>query len=189
MSLESIACHRCGTLLDVADGVRFVTCRSCNTALSVQRSASSAWTEPTTEERLDRLEDSVDQLAVRNELDALDRQWDRERDDYAFRTRHGYRHFPTKAGSVGMGVLVAVFGLMWTFMASGMLWRANDAFHDAPPGFGPSLFDNFFPLFGLLFVAFGIGAGIYGYRLAERYEAAKAGYEQKRAAIEAKLKR
>ncbi len=190
MSLESVACNRCGALLEIASGVRFVTCRSCNTALNVQRSATSTWTEPTPEERLDRIEENIDQLAVRNELDALDSRWDRQREEYMYRTRYGGRHLPTKTGSVVMGIVVALFGAFWTAVAAGMSWGMGNAFDGAGLGGGGlgSVF-NCFPLFGLLFIAVGIGAAIYGYHRAGQYEAAKANYEAKRAEIERKLSR
>lgn len=183
MSLESVACNRCGSLLDVPPAARFITCRACNSSLSVQRSATSVWTEPTTEDRLERLEENVDRLASRDELDRLDRQWEREREEYMISNKHGVRSLPNKSASVIMGVVVSVFGAMWMIFAFGI----TSGFGDMPGG--PGGMAGIFPFFGLVFIAFGVGMAIWSYQRAEQYEQAKARYEQRRAQLESELRR
>jgi hypothetical protein len=126
--------------------------------------------------QLGELSRQMDEVARRQELADIDRAWDRERENY-FATgtsggthdAHGhyvggtpYRYIPTRGGSVGMGVFAAVAGLIWMVFASSI-------------GAGP------FALFGLVFIAFGIGVAVYNYNKAAGYEDAHARYLRRRA--------
>jgi len=60
--------------------------------------------------------------------------------------KHGVRQLPSRAGSVVGGLFVTGFGIFWIMMA-GSATRMSSNSH----GVG-----SMFPLFGILFVAFGI---------------------------------
>jgi hypothetical protein len=170
MSIENVACTRCGALMEIEPSVHLVTCRACGTTLAIHRNDSSAWTEPTaTDEvaaRLDAVEAAADQLAVRSELDALDRQWERDRQQHMILLHSGVRKVPDKTTSILIGVAIGVFGVAWMAITAGLSW---------------------IPLLGLLFIAFGVGVAIWAYRKAVMYQQGQERYQARRAELEKKL--
>ena len=113
-------------------------------------------------QRTERIEDQLSELSSRQEVEDLDRQWERERESYMISDKHGHRRVPTVAGSVFGGIAAAVFGIVWTVMAANM-------------GGGG------FALFGLIFIVAGIGMSIYSYTKAQDYLAAQRRYRRRRA--------
>ena len=110
-----------------------------------------------------RIEEQVGQLAIESELNAIDAQWDRERETYMITGNNGVKKLPTVAGSVVGGVIVVVFGIFWTAPAASM-------------GGGG------FAAFGVLFILFGIGVSAYSYGKAQAYLAAERRYRRRRSA-------
>lgn len=169
MALESVACNNCGAPLQVPEGANFVTCVHCNTQLSIKRTGNARFTEA-----IEDLREQVEKLTRQNELEALDREWELEKESFMVANKHGRRHLPTKTGSLIGGVVIAVFGLFWTTMAFGITSKASHF----GGGFGPAF--SCFPLFGLVFVAGGIAMSIYAYRKAGDYEQAHRRYKRRR---------
>ena len=131
--------------------------------LSSQAAGSGAGTDPAMKQHLK-------DITRHNEVEQLDRQWALERDQYMVAGRYGGRHLPSKGMSLLGGVVIAVFGIFWMVMASNITGGM---------GGGPSLF----PLFGLLFIAVGVGMSIYSFTKASQYEEAHARYRRRRAEL------
>jgi hypothetical protein len=126
--------------------------------------------------RLEEMSRQMGEIARRQKVADIDRAWEAERLQYTVTgTRGGthdaqghyvggvpYTYVPTRANSVVMGVIVAGFGIVWTVFAAGAGGGA-------------------FALFGLIFIAFGVGSAIYAYNKAERYEEAYRAYQRRRA--------
>jgi hypothetical protein len=106
------------------------------------------------------------------ELARLDREWAMERESFLVAGKYGRRYLPTEGGSIATGIVVVVFGLFWTAMASGITGMGAGA------GFGGVF--GLFPLFGLLFIGVGVAASVGGYRKAQAYRAAEARYRERR---------
>ena len=81
--------------------------------------------------------EQINDLQRRSEIAELDRQWELEREQFYVTDKHGHRGLPSKGGSVVSGVVLTVFGVIWTVFAANM---------------GGGLF----ALFGVVFVAFGL---------------------------------
>ena len=111
------------------------------------------------------------------EINFLDREWDRESDKYKVTGHYGHRHTPTKGSSVFMGVAILAFGIFWVAMTSSI-----------SSGFGGRGF-SLFPLFGVLFICFGVGMSIWSYQQAERYEKAHQRYRQRRRELTSKRRK
>jgi hypothetical protein len=145
--------HEAGSLTDA----EFAAAKA--KVLSSQAAGSGAGTDPAMKRHLK-------DIKRHNDVEQLDRQWALERDQYMVAGNYGVRHLPSKGMSVLGGVVIAVFGIFWTAMAANM-------------GGGAS----FFPLFGLLFVAVGVGMSIYSFTKASQYEEAHARYRRRRAEL------
>lgn len=165
MILETLSCNNCGAPLQVPETANFVTCNHCETQLAIHRSATAAWTE-----QLDELGRQTDQLAVQvarltaeNKRASLDRDWDRAKQQYMIADKHGRRRVPNSTMSIVGAVVTAGFGIFFTVFAGAMS--------------GP------FALFGIVFVVFAIGIGLYGHSKAKEYQAAHRRYRRKRASI------
>jgi Short C-terminal domain len=118
----------------------------------------------------DRPEDSgvkghLHEIRHQNDIAQLDREWAMERDRYMVAGRWGYRYVPSRGMSLLGGVVITVFGVIWTMMTVSM----------GAPGF--------FPLFGVVFILFGLGASAYAFIKASEYEAGYKRYRQRRAAL------
>jgi hypothetical protein len=182
MSLESVSCNQCGTLLHVAPDTRFVTCAHCGTPLAVHRTGTSIFTEavgegtPPGPAPLDDVRQQLDEISREQEVARIDREWDREREQYMVTGsaggsyvdgRHvgGYpvRSVPTKGGSAGMGAVAVIGGLVWMIFVGSMGGGA-------------------FALFGVVFIVFGLVMALYTWSKADAYEQAEAAYRRRRAA-------
>jgi hypothetical protein len=104
---------------------------------------------------------------LQNQIAQLDRQWEIERKDYMIRGKHGHSYVPGKASSIIGGGVIICFGLFWTLMATSITSRGPDSF-------------SFFPLFGVLFILFGIGISTHAHLKAEKHDVAKRRYQQRR---------
>ena len=117
-------------------------------------------------ERLEQIEETtrqiserLDQISAYQEVEALDREWDEEKESYKVSTKHGSK-IPTKLESVIGGIFITGFGIFWTIMA-GMAF---------PP----------LALVGLFFVGFGLFQAVSCYSKAEKYQLAEKRYRRRR---------
>ncbi|MDQ5825686.1 MAG: hypothetical protein M3441_15950 [Chloroflexota bacterium] len=122
MEIESLSCQKCGGPLDVPTSADFVTCGYCGSALAVRRNGSAHYTE-----LLERLEQHTQYLAgrteylrLRDEVEALDAEWQRERRRYLMRRLSGSLRAPTRTYlSSSIAVAVAACALTaWWFYAT-----------------------------------------------------------------------
>lgn len=124
----------------------------------------------------EHLGEQLAEVRYQNELARIDREWEQEKERYTVPGQHGRREIPTAGAGVGGGIVIGVFGVIWTAMAVAITGSA--------PNFGPFAIAKLaFPLFGVLFTAGGIWMGIHVYRKADAYNKAFAAYQQRRAAV------
>jgi hypothetical protein len=167
MTTEKLNCNNCGATLEVPTTARFVTCSQCGTQLSIQRSGGVSYTEAASGPALREMADRLDEITRQNELARIDREWEIEREQYMRFGRYGARYRPTVAMSVTTGVIGLVGGAFWTLFTLSVV---------QPMG----AFGLFFPLFGVFFMAMGVGTALYNYNLAQRYDQGYAAYQQRR---------
>lgn len=120
--------------------------------------------------------DQLEEIKAQNELAQLDRGWELERENYMVTGKYGNKHIPGQASSLFGGIFLVAFGIFWTVMASSI----------TSSGFGPGPgggFSSFFPLFGVLFILFGIGVSITGFIKAGKYRDAHEKYQRRRRAL------
>lgn len=176
--MESLNCNSCGAPLQIPTTTNYVRCDHCQTNLRVQRSDGATFTEA-----VDRLAETTEDLAVQvnrlsrqNELNALDSEWERERESYMMSGKHGRRYLPTEASTGGtlFGIVAAV---LWTVFASVLTSGA--------PDFMPfSIFKFVFPAFGVFIVVSLIFSLANNQRRAAQYVEAEDRYLRKRKALQ-----
>nr|WP_166830824.1 hypothetical protein [Thalassoroseus pseudoceratinae] len=147
-----------------------MTCTHCDSRLAVHRTQNTRFTEV-----IDDLREQVAKLTKHKDIEALDREWEAERQSLMITGKHGHTHVPTKGGTVIGGVVISGFGVLWTIFAFGITSQI-------PVGFA-----KIFPLFGVIFVTAGIAMSIHAYRKAELYEQAERRYRQQRATLLSRL--
>lgn len=162
MNVEEVICNNCGASLDVTEDTNYVSCRHCGSRLVVRQTENVRFTEV-----LSELKEQVDKLTQQNEVEALDRQWESEKESYMVTGKHGHRSLPTRTGSVIGGVVIAAFGIFWTIVSSGIAG-----------GFGGPF--TLFPLFGVIFVIGGIAMSVHSYSKAVAYENAQRRHQRRR---------
>jgi len=188
MKLLSLTCQHCSAPLEVPAKITQLTCQFCGTRLQVQRTGSAAYTEALDEvsQQVQRVADSTEQIRIEQELARLDRDWQLGRERFMVRGKDGELNVPVKAGVLTGGVIVIVFGIFWTVMASGIAAAAG--FGIGAAGGGPlRLLPGFFPCFGVLFVIFGIVNVVTGYRKAVEFEQSQQQYHKERCRLLAEL--
>ena len=163
MRLESVTCNHCGAPLQVPEGTKYVTCLHCDRQLTVIESGGARFTQV-----VEELHAQVARLTRQNEAEALDRAWEREKEQYLETDKDGFKRIPTKSDSVVGGVIIAAFGTAWTIFACGI---AGGEFG----GLGWLI-----PLFGIGFVVIGLIRAVSNYQNAERYEQAHREYQERR---------
>lgn len=165
--------------MEVAATTQFATCRHCGAKLSIQRTDTAIFTEilEMLTTKTDQLSEQVNNLSGLTELTVLDREWELDRENYMVTTKHGGRHIPSEAGSIGGGIAITLFGCFWTVMAFAI---TSDA-----PSFGPfAIAQTGFPLFGIIFIIVGIVSSISSYNKAGDYRRAQQRYRRRRAEIQ-----
>lgn len=183
MQIEKISCNSCGAPLEVAVTTKFATCGHCSAKLSIQRTETATFTEILEQltAKTDQLSDQVTNLAGYTELASLDREWQLEQENYMVTGKHGVKYIPSEAGSIGGGVAITLFGLIWTVMASTTTSMA--------PSIGPlAVAKVVFPLFGVVFIAAGIMFSILSYNKAGEYRRAQQRYRRRRAEIQSRTR-
>jgi len=108
---------------------------------------------------------SLDDIRFQNELARLDREWELEREKLMVTGRNGGRHIPSEGSNVFGGIVIGVFGLLWTMAV---------AYIDPT---------DIFPLFGIVFVIFGISLCANGFKKAGEYRQAEQEYQERRAKL------
>ena len=108
------------------------------------------------------LNDEMAYLRVQNEINQLDRDWDRERESYMVRGRYGSRSIPGEGTSILGGIFIVGFGLFWTISVASM---------GAP---------SFFPIFGVLFILVGAVTSFTSFSTAGQYKEAERRYRERR---------
>ena len=87
--VEPLRCNGCGAPLSVPESANFVTCQHCRAQLAARRNESAAYTEVLEEftKQTAELRGQVRKLTLQNELEALDREWERQRERTTWSTR------------------------------------------------------------------------------------------------------
>lgn len=133
-------------------------------------------TEQPTADDVSKLESELAELRAEKELERIDREWEAEREQFMVSDKNGAKSLPTTGGSLVMGVVGAVFGVIWTAMAIGITSGA--------PDFGPfAIAKVVFPIVGVAITVGAIAMGFVGARKATEYEQAHAAYQARRAAV------
>ena len=146
METQAISCNHCGAPLQVQATTRFVTCGHCGSNLRIERSKDAIFTEVLEDLRTTQSEMAADleTLRLQNELERIDREWERESRRYEIVSENGRRSTPGTGSSIAAvlgGGAAVVFVIFWIKMSAEM---------GAPA---------VFPLFGiamLIAVVFGI---------------------------------
>ena len=101
-------------------------------------------------------------------VEQLDREWELERENYMITNKYGAKFIPQKWSSVLGGILIVGFGIFWTIMAIAMVSNS------------PFAFAGVFPIFGVLFVIFGLAMSVRSAKKADEYEKAHQRYADRR---------
>lgn len=167
MKIEALVCSQCGAPLDVPEEVEFVTCGQCQTALVVRRNATVHFTEKleAVGQTTEALADEVASLRYHEELERIDRQWQRQRESLMLSGQYGQKYKPTRAAAVLFMVAIVVF---FTIFGAGS-YAAG-----APP---------MLPSLGIVMGIAGLVYGAILYDRARRYEQAEAAYRRRRASV------
>ncbi len=175
-----LRCDNCGAPLPIPDGVDFVTCTYCGSALIVHRDNGVAYTEvlKKLDKRTVHLANEIELVRLHQMLDDIDRSWDKELESYKIYDGKGPGQLPSEGNAVMRSLSFFLFG-GWMLLV-------------AMIGFGG--FSLFLALVGLGL----IGGGIYflfrNFHKVEAYQKAISLYHARRdkvrlqiADIEAKL--
>jgi hypothetical protein len=168
----------------------YVTCGQCGTSLVIHRTPTSLYTTEVegaagTVPEGPTVQQQLAEMSRQQQLDRIDRAWETEQQQYLMTGSQGsgwvadssapgsfgHRRFvpgtpvtylPTKAAAVFGGLVAVVGGGAWTISAASM-----------------SHADGFW-MFGLVFMAFGVGVALYTYYKAADYEDAYRAYRKRR---------
>ena len=175
MQLESLVCNSCGAPLKVPASANFVTCGHCSSQLQIRRTESTTYTELLTDlvEKTEELSEQVQDLAANSELNAIDNAWRMERESLLVRDKHGKSHVPTKSSSTAAGIMITMFGGLWTAIAISIT-------STAPPDSSFAIAKVLFPAFGVIFIAIGIYNSTSRIKKAKKYEQAERRYRKRR---------
>ncbi|MGA0868549.1 MAG: hypothetical protein ACO3UM_06430, partial [Planctomycetota bacterium] len=102
METQAISCNHCGAPLQVPSSTRFVTCGHCGSQLRIERSKDAIFTEVLEDMRATQTEMAADleTLRLQNELERIDREWDRESHRYEIVGNDGRRSTPGTGSSL-----------------------------------------------------------------------------------------
>jgi hypothetical protein len=164
VQLLDVSCNHCGAPLSLAADVNFATCAHCGSRLQIHHSGGAAYSQvlASIDQRTQRIERDVAAIKANDDVAALDRQWEMQKQEFMANNRRGGPSIPTTGGSIFAGTITIIFGIIWTIGAAGS---------NAPA---------IFPLFGVFFICLGIGHAIYSASKAEAYKEAERQYESRR---------
>ncbi len=171
MESLSVRCNHCGAPLQVSDATRFVTCQFCQSSLEVKRTDSSIFTEEVAKiaENTGKMAESLEVIALQNEIEKLDREWGIEQMNSMVPSRRG----PRPPGNPWFGLAFTIFFAAVCFSMASRISSARvpGIFFFVPVGMG-------------LFALF---AGISGVFKGETRKAAQTSYQQRRTELEHQL--
>ena len=173
MKITKVCCQGCGADLEVDEAIRFVNCNYCGAKLEVVHDATTTHTRllEKLEKQTEEMADDLKVIRLQNELEKLDREWDREMQGFMVTGQNGERSIPSAGGSIVGGGIAIVFGVIWMGLAGSM---------GAP---GP------FVLFGLVFIGFALFSMINGSTKAGAYQEALARMEGRRRDLIAQIEK
>lgn len=138
--ISKVCCQGCGSPLGIDDATRYVTCNHCGSSLEVIHGESTTHTR-----LLEQLQNTTEQLThqvkllkLQNDLERLDREWDRFRETVLPRLSDGSFVEPSSTDWTAFGTTVIVIGAI-----------------AALTGFFPGAGEM--RLFGLMTIAVGVG--------------------------------
>ena len=174
--LISLTCNNCGAPIEAPKSSKFLTCGHCGSRLAIKSSSSAIYTEvldviEEIKEQNQDISENLEAIRLQNDLERLDRDWQRDYDRFARRDKRGRQTEPNAIGATITGIVVTVFAVFWMGTATSM---------GAPA---------IFPLFGMLFIGFGIFTIIGGNIQAKKYSKAKRHYQRERQNLERKIER
>jgi hypothetical protein len=113
VQIESLNCGNCGAPLKVPETAQFVTCNHCHSSLAIRRMHSITLTEKMeqTAQRLEEAETQLAELVYRNHVNEETRRWEREREQYMIKDKHGNRSVPNEAMGWVMLAVTTVMGM------------------------------------------------------------------------------
>jgi hypothetical protein len=111
-------------------------------------------------------------IALQNDIAQLDREWELARDSYMVAGKHCQRYIPSQGGSLVTGVVLILFGAVWTTVAFAITSQSP---------FGPMA--QLFPIFGIVFIVFGVGRCWYSFDKAGEYAEAERRYRERRSEL------
>ena len=120
VTVEDLRCNNCGASLHVPPNVRFVTCPYCGSSLEIHRSTDGVYTEVLQKisQKTERMAEELELVRLNQQLDALNDEWERERQSYGKHSRTSEPGNGDLLGAmVGMGVaaVIALMGLTGAF--------------------------------------------------------------------------
>ena len=114
MKITKVCCQGCGADLQIDETIRYVTCNYCHARLEIVHD-----TTVTHSRQLDKIERTTDQLAgklkvleLQNDLEHLDREWEKFREAVLPRDEKGQLCEPTAATAILSGILGIGVGLV-----------------------------------------------------------------------------
>ncbi|MDQ5825684.1 MAG: zinc ribbon domain-containing protein [Chloroflexota bacterium] len=117
MELETLNCNHCGAPLRVPESANFVTCAHCGSQLAVKRTDTAHYTEVLTrlDARTTEMAQELEELKLQNELNAIDQEWEEERQRYMVSPSHGAPYLPDDEHVTRDMVGYAVIGVILIF--------------------------------------------------------------------------
>ncbi len=109
MKITKVCCQGCGADLQIDETIRYVTCNYCNARLEIVHD-----TTVTHSRQLDKIERTTDHLAsklkvleLQNDIESLDREWEKFREAVLPRGQQGQLREP----SAGTAILTGILGI------------------------------------------------------------------------------
>ncbi len=121
MELIALSCDNCGSKLKVSESAKFVTCKHCDTQLAIRHTEGAAFTELAASaarveesakqihEHANEMSGQSDVLVLKNDLERLDREWERDRTELLVKGKNGHTHVPSRTQGMLLYVLAPVF--------------------------------------------------------------------------------
>jgi hypothetical protein len=108
-----LCCQGCGADLQVSDEVRFITCNYCQSKLEIVRDASVTHTRvlEKIERTTERIAGNLKVIELQNDLERLDREWEKVRQGMMTRGKDGHFYEPSTGVSVVGGIAAGLVGL------------------------------------------------------------------------------
>ncbi len=132
--MDALICNQCGARLEVAPTTNYVTCARCNTVLEIKRTDSAAFTEalgPAPQAPAEETESpwphsrqvqtvrkflAAEDVALEEELNRIDREWQAERERYLLTSEFGGKQVPDKRRGLFAGGVLVVLAVILFFM-------------------------------------------------------------------------